>query len=214
MKLTWKKQDEYKARILAELKKATGVDMSDYSLFYPTQKACETLQLCIHPHSSKEYVEIMKLGYLCYYYPDDLFCPVYHKPYKVISRKRFDNLYHSVYHPEEILPSLYEWNNLVREQIQLDLKKYKNQKELAEMQLEFDDSITLGEIRKEFSGLYVTYRKTKLSFHQWANTEMTRYWTNPKFTIKIKPVKMDSIYIDQYVYNKKEFNQKLDKVNY
>ena len=143
-----------------------------------------------------------------------MFCPVYNKPYRVISRKRFDNLVNSSYHPEEFLPSLAEWNTMVREQIALSLKKYKNQKELDEMQLEFDDSITLGEIRNEFPGLYVRYRKTKLTFHQWANAEKTRYWTGPKFTIKISPVNMDNLRIDNYVYNKRIFNQKLDEVEY
>ena len=213
MRLTRKKQNEYKTRILTELKNATGVDMTDYSLFYPTRKACETLQLSIYPHSSKMYVEVRRCGYFCYYYPDDLFCEIRHKPYKVISRKQFDNLVNSAYHPEEILPSFVEWNNLVREQIQLDLKKFQNKKELDEMQLEFDDSITFGEIRNEFPGLYVRYRKTKLSFHQWANAEKTRYWTGPKFTIKISPVNMENLRIDNYVYNKKEFNKKMDEVD-
>lgn len=214
MKLTWKKQNEYKTRILAELKNATGVDMTEYSLFYPTRKACETLQLSIVPHSSKMYVETRKCGYFCYYYPDDLFCEVRHNPYKIISRKQFDNLVNSAYHPEEIIPSLAEWNTMVREQITLSLKKLQNQKELDELQLEFDDSITFGEIRNEFPGLYVRYRKTMLSFHQWANTEKTRYWTAPKFTIKISPVKMENFRIDNYVYNKRIFNQKLDEVEY
>ena len=214
MRLNWKKQNEYKTRILTELKNVTGVDLTDYSLFYTTRKACETLQLSIFPHSSNEYVEVRKCGYFCYYYPDDLFSPVYHKPYKVISRKQFDNLISSANHPEETLPSLGEWNTLVREQIALSLKKYKNQKELDEMQLEFDDSITFSEIRNEFPGLYVRYRKTKLTFHQWANAEKTRYWSGPKFTIKISPVKMESLRIDNYVYNKRIFNQKLDEVDY
>ncbi len=214
MRLTWQKQNEYKKRILAELKNITGVDMTDYSLFYITRKACETLQLSIYPHSSKDYVEVRKCGYFCYYYPDDLFCPVYNKPYKVISRQRFDNLVNSSNHPEEYLPSLAEQNTLVREQITLSLKKFQNQKELDEMQLEFDDSITLGEIRNEYPGLYVRYRKTKLSFHQWANAEKTRYWTAPKFTIKISPVNMDNLRIDNYVYNKRIFNKKLDEVDY
>lgn len=74
MRLTRKKQDEYKTRILAELKNATGVDMTEYSLFYPTRKACETLQLRIYPHSSKMYVDVRIAGYFSYYYPDDLFC--------------------------------------------------------------------------------------------------------------------------------------------
>ena len=137
-----------------------------------------------------------------------------HQPYKIISRKQFDNLVNSAYHPEEIIPSLEEWNNLVREQIQLDLKKFQNQKELNELQLEFDDKITLGEIRQEFPGLYVRYRKTKLTFHQWADSGMTRYWTGPVFTIKIKPTLTDSLRIDNYVYNKRIFNQKLDEVDY
>lgn len=214
MKLTWKKQNEYKTRILTELKNATGVDMTEYSLFYPTRKACETLQMSIYPHSSKMYVEVRRAGYFSYYYPDDLFCEVRHHPYKIISRKQFDNLVNSAYNPEEIIPSLAEWNNLVREQIQLDLKKLQNQKELNELQLEFDDKITLGEIRQEFPGLYVRYRKTKLSFHQWADSGMTRYWTGPVFTIKIKPTMTDSLRIDNYVYNKRIFNQKLDEVNY
>ena len=214
MRLTRKKQDEYKTRILAELKNATGVDKTDYSLFYPIRKACEVLVLSIFPHSSKEYVEVRKCDYFCYYYPDDLFCPVYHKPYKVISRKQFDNLINCANHPEEALPSLGEWNNLVREQIRLEMKKFQNQKELNELQLEFDDKITLGEIRKEFPGLYVSYRKTKLNFHQWADSGMTRYWSRPLFTIKIKPTIMDSLRIDNFVYNKRIFNQKLDEVNY
>ena len=66
MRLTRKKQNEYKKRILDELKNITGVDMSDYSLFYITRKACETLQLSIYPHSSKDYVEVRKCGYFCY----------------------------------------------------------------------------------------------------------------------------------------------------
>jgi hypothetical protein len=214
MRLTRKKQNEYKTRILTELKNATGVDMTEYSLFYPTRKACETLQLSIYPHSSKMYVEVRRAGYFSYYYPEDLFCEVRHQPYKIISRKQFDNLVNSAYHPEEIIPSLEEWNNLVREQIQLDLKKLQNQKELNELQLEFDDKITLGEIRQEFPGLYVRYRKTKLTFHQWADSGMTRYWTGPVFTIKIKPTITDSLRIDNYVYNKRIFNQKLDEVNY
>jgi hypothetical protein len=214
MRLTRKKQNEYKTRILTELKNATGVDMTDYSLFYPTRKACETLQLSIYTHSSKMYVEVRRAGYFSYYYPDDLFCEVRHQPYKIISRKQFDNLVNSACHPEETLPSLEEWNNLVREQIQLDLKKLQNQKELNELQLEFDDKITLGEIRQEFPGLYVRYRKTKLTFHQWADSGMTRYWTGPVFTIKIKPTITDSLRIDNYVYNKRIFNQKLDEVNY
>lgn len=214
MKLTWQKQNEYKKRILDELKNITGVDMSDYSLFYITRKACETLQLSIYPHSSKDYVEVRKCGYFSYYYPDDLFCEMRHNPYKIISRKQFDNLINSAYNPEETLPSLGEWNTLVREQITLSLKKIQNKKELDEMQLEFDDSITLGEIRNEFPGLYVRYRKTKLSFHQWANAEKTRYWTGPKFTIKISPVNMDNLRIDNYVYNKRIFNKKLDEVEY
>lgn len=214
MRLTRKKQNEYKTRILAELKNATGVDMTEYSLFYPTRKACETLQLSIYPHSSKMYVEVRRAGYFCYYYPDDLFCEVRHHPYKIISRKQFDNLINSAYHPEETLPSLCEWNTLVREQIQLELKKLQNQKELNELQLEFDDKITLGEIRNEFPGLYVRYRKTKLTFHQWADIEKTRYWTGPVFTIKIKPTMTDYLIIDNYVYNKRIFNQKLDEVNY
>lgn len=187
--------------------------MSEFGIFYTTRKACEKLQLNIHPHSSKNYVEVRKWGYFCYYYPEDLFCEVYHKPYKVISRKHFDNLYKCCFNPEEILPSLDEWNNLICEHTRLEMKKFQNKKELVEMQLEFDDSITLGEIKKEYPGLYVSYRKTKLSFHQWANAEMTRYWSRPKFTIKIKPVIMDSLNVDYYVYNKKEFNNKMDEVD-
>lgn len=213
MKFTWKKQNEYKTRILAELKNATGVDMSEFGIFYTTRKACEKLQLNIHPHSSKNYVVVRKWGYFCYYYPDDLFCEIRHHPYKIISRKQFDNLYKCCFNPEEFLPSLAEWNTMVREQITLSLKKLQNQKELDEMQLEFDDSITLGEIRNEYPGLYVRYRKTKLSFHQWANAEKTRYWTGPKFTIKISPVNMENLRIDNYVYNKKEFNKKMDEVD-
>lgn len=213
MKFTWKKQDEYKARILAEIKQATSVDMSEFGVFYTTRKAAEVLVLNIHPHASKDFVEVRKWGYFCYYYPDDLICPIYHQPYKVISRKHFDNLYQCCFTPEEILPSLDEWNNLICEHTKLEMKKLQNKKELAELQLEFDDSITLGEIRKEYPGLYVSYRKTKLSFHQWANAEMNRYWSKPKFTIKIKPVKMDNLRIDNYVYNKKEFNKKMDEVD-
>ena len=100
---------------------------------------------------------------------------------------------------------------MVTNYFELKEKKEQNQLEIDMMQLEFDDSIKLYEISKEYPGLYVKFHKTKLTFHQIYNKDS--YLVRPKFEIKIKPVFITAN-IDYSVYNKKEFETKMNEVDY
>ena len=207
MKLTQKLKDEYNKKICDSIFKMTGILLPDILSTFPSVSSAFYLSMRI----DNNYAKILDKNCVKHDF--------YHKPNKdkiysskYLNDEQWNNLL-EIEKNNEFIPELKEWNDLIRGNEEQKLKKNKNEQEIREIQLEFDDQITLEEIRKEYPGFFVRYNNTKLSFHQIYNTKNQKHLKTPKFEIKIKPVFRSWDEVDN-IYNKKEFETKMNEVDY
>ena len=109
----------------------------------------------------------------------------------------------------EKLPSVIARNEWEKGVEALEEKKKKSKQAEKEMKLDFDGEISIKEIANKFANYYVDWKRTKISFHERCGANSHK--RVPEMSINIKPSRIERFANGSftYVYNEKEFNEKM-----
>lgn len=139
----------------------------------------------------------------------DVVCRV-GKAYIITPNKTRINIkYFLNYSPVYYKGAYYEWKNPGDKDYFKKLEQVKQAEK--ELKLDFDGEISVKEIANKFANYYVNCKRTKIKFHK--RTAPDRYCGIPEMSINIKPSRIERFANGSitYVYNEKEFNEKMAK---
>lgn len=218
MKLTSKLREKYISDALTEANRYVGMVLPRALFYYysyePEADKVEVpivMRYIIPDNGSYIYLDRK------YYYKDqtmyELHCGGNHNNMILLIDSVFDRLY-NLTEGNYKLKAIEEWNDLIKIKYDLKNKKKETKSNCRKMQLDFDGTITLNEIKKKFkSDYYIRVLKTKITFHRsWINSKnKLTYFTTPDFEIRIKPVIKGNADCD-VVYNRTEYENELKRI--
>lgn len=232
MKLTYDLKCKYVKRANEEFQQITGLQSSP---FYAGAKATDEIQSDVklwEEHTQNEHINLDNHSsvsinrYEIHCLKDELW-PVYWSGSIHVNHTTFwtthtyvkEEIWNKLYEiakNSEVIPAVKDWNELSRiRKARLDKRANSREKiEIAEMDI--DGSLTQQQIQDQYSGYYVGFLRTKISFHEIIGKHFdgTTIWRKePEWSINIRPANKDwqDYYDHKCLYNKKKFEELMSK---
>lgn len=179
--------------------KKIGRNAACYSGNYKNMATCSHNRFDCMTDCIRTYID-------CYYVGKKPNIGLRYDSYTKITQKQMDALKTIKYDDLSSVKAYNEWQKGVEA---LEEKKKKVKQAEKEMKLDFDGEISVKEIVNKFANYYVDWKRTKISFHERCGANAHK--RVPEMSINIKPSRIEHFANGSftYVYNEKEFNEKM-----